>query len=151
MSIYKRTVCQSAGLPELWIHTDRCKTRHRIDLVDIRLPVVFPDKIPVLLAQGAEGIAVGMSTRVLPHNLIELLEAQIKYLNDESFEIYPDFPTSGLADVSGYENGNGKVLLRARLDTEDPKRIVIREVPFGPTTERLIASVEEAVRKNKNT
>ena len=114
-----------------------------------REPVVFPAKIPVLLAQGAEGIAVGMSTRVLPHNLIELLEAQIKYLNDESFEIYPDFPTSGLADVSGYENGNGKVLLRARLDTEDPKRIVIREVPFGTTTESLIASVEEAARKNK--
>ena len=114
-----------------------------------REPVVFPAKIPVLLAQGAEGIAVGMSTRVLPHNLIELLEAQIKYLKDEPFEIYPDFPTSGLADVSGYENGNGKVLLRARLDTEDPKRIVIREVPFGTTTESLIASIEDAVRKNK--
>ncbi len=114
-----------------------------------REPVVFPAKIPVLLAQGAEGIAVGMSTRVLPHNLIELLEAQIKYLNDEPFKIYPDFPTGGLADVSGYENGNGKVLLRARLDTEDPKRIVIREVPFGTTTESLIASIEEAVRKNK--
>ena len=114
-----------------------------------REPVVFPAKIPVLLAQGAEGIAVGMSTRVLPHNLIELLEAQIKYLKDEPFKIYPDFPTSGLADVSGYENGNGKVLLRARLDTEDPKRIVIREVPFGTTTESLIASIEDAVRKNK--
>ena len=114
-----------------------------------REPVVFPAKIPVLLAQGAEGIAVGMSTRVLPHNLIELLEAQIKYLNDEPFKIYPDFPTGGLADVSGYENGNGKVLLRASLDTEDPKRIVIREVPFGTTTESLIASIEEAVRKNK--
>ncbi|MGB0604973.1 MAG: DNA topoisomerase IV subunit A [Candidatus Latescibacterota bacterium] len=112
-------------------------------------PVVFPAKIPVLLAQGAEGIAVGMSTRVLPHNLIELLEAQIKYLNDESFEIYPDFPTGGLADVSGYDNGNGKVLLRARLDTGDPKRIIIREIPFGTTTESLIASIEDAVRKSK--
>ena len=84
-----------------------------------REPVVFPAKIPVLLAQGAEGIAVGMSTRVLPHNLIELLEAQIKYLNDEPFEILPDFPTGGFADVSDYDSGNGKVLLRARLDTDD--------------------------------
>lgn len=114
-----------------------------------REPVVFPAKIPVLLAQGAEGIAVGMSTRVLPHNLIELLEAQIKYLNDEPFEILPDFPTGGFADVSDYDSGNGKVLLRARLDTDDPKRIVVREVPFGTTTESLITSIEDAVRKNK--
>ncbi len=114
-----------------------------------REPVVFPAKIPVLLAQGAEGIAVGMSTRILPHNLIELLEAQIRYLNDEPFEIFPDFPTGGIADVSDYENGNGKVLLRARLDTEDPKRIIVREVPFGTTTESLISSIEDAVRKNK--
>ncbi len=112
-------------------------------------PVVFPAKIPVLLTQGAEGIAVGMSTRIMPHNLIELLTAQISYLNDGSFQILPDFPTGGLADVSGYDDGNGKILVRARLDIEDPKRIIIREVPFGTTTESLIASIEDAVRKNR--
>lgn len=112
-------------------------------------PVVFPAKLPVLLAQGAEGIAVGMATRVLPHNLIELLEAQIDYLQDRPFKIIPDFITGGLVDISDYEDGNGKVLVRARLDTSDPKRIVIREIPFGTTTESLIASIEDAVRKGK--
>ncbi|MGY8824034.1 MAG: DNA topoisomerase IV subunit A [Candidatus Latescibacterota bacterium] len=112
-------------------------------------PVVFPAKIPVLLAQGAEGIAVGMSTRIMPHNLIELLTAQISYLKDGTFQILPDFPTGGIADVSGYDDGNGKILVRARLDTDDPKRIIVREVPFGTTTETLIASIEDAVRKNK--
>ncbi|MEW6755753.1 MAG: DNA topoisomerase IV subunit A, partial [Candidatus Latescibacterota bacterium] len=112
-------------------------------------PVVLPAKIPVLLAQGAEGIAVGMATRILPHNLIELLEAEVAYLQDRSFQIVPDFPTGGLADVSEYQDGNGRVLVRARLDTSDAKRIVIREIPFGTTTESLIASIEEAVRKNK--
>ena len=112
-------------------------------------PMVLPAKIPVLLAQGAEGIAVGMATRILPHNLIELLEAEVAYLQDRSFDILPDFPTGGLVDVSGYEEGNGKVLVRARLDTADPKRIVIREIPFGTTTESLIASIEDAARKHK--
>ena len=112
-------------------------------------PVVFPAKIPVLLAQGAEGIAVGMATKILPHNLIELLEAQVAYLQDRSFQLRPDFPTGGLADFSAYNDGNGKVLVRARLDTADPKRIVIRDLPFGTTTEQLIASIEDAARKNK--
>ena len=112
-------------------------------------PVVFPAKIPVLLAQGAEGIAVGMATKILPHNLIELLEAQIAYLQDRPFQLRPDFPTGGLADFSAYNDGNGKVLVRARLDTADPKRIVIRDLPFGTTTEQLIASIEDAARKNK--
>jgi len=112
-------------------------------------PVVFPAKIPVLLAQGAEGIAVGMATRILPHNLIELLEAQVAYLRDRSFQIFPDFLTGGQMDVSEYEDGNGKILVRARLDTSDPKRIVIREIPYGTTTENLIASIEDAARKNK--
>ena len=112
-------------------------------------PVVFPAKIPVLLAQGAEGIAVTLATKILPHNLIELLEAQIAYLQDRPFQLHPDFPTGGLADFSAYNDGNGKVLVRARLDTADPKRIVIRELPFGTTTEQLIASIEDAARKNK--
>ena len=114
-----------------------------------REPVVFPAKIPVLLSMGAEGIAVGMSTKILPHNFIELLEAQVAYLQDKPFTLFPDFPTRGLIDVSEYGDGNGKVLVRARLDTSDPKRIVVRDIPYGITTERLIASIEDAARKNK--
>ena len=112
-------------------------------------PLVFPAKIPVLLAQGAEGIAVGMATRILPHNLVELLQAQVAYLEDKPFQLYPDFPTGGQVDVSEYDDGNGKVRVRARLDSRESKRIVIREIPFGTTTESLIASIEEAARKNK--
>ena len=112
-------------------------------------PVVFPAKFPVLLVLGAEGIAVGMSTKILPHNFGEVCEAVQHALRGEQFEIYPDFPGGGFVDVSGYEDGRGKVLVRARLDTSDPKRIVIREVPFGSTTDSLIASIESAARKNK--
>ena len=114
-----------------------------------REPVTLPAKLPVLLALGTEGIAVGMSTKILPHNLIELLEAQTAYLRGKPFVVFPDFPTGGFADASEYEDGNGKVLLRAKLDTSDPKRIVIRELPFGSTTESLIASIEAAARKGK--
>ncbi|MGA3051739.1 MAG: DNA topoisomerase IV subunit A [Chitinispirillaceae bacterium] len=112
-------------------------------------PIVLPAKIPVLLALGAEGIAVGMATRVLPHNLIELLEAEIACLQGDQLLVFPDFPTGGLADFSEYKDGNGKVLVRARLDTSDEKRVVIRDLPFGSTTESLIASVEDASRKGK--
>lgn len=112
-------------------------------------PVVLPAKIPVLLAQGAEGIAVGMATRILPHNLIELLEAEVSYMKDGEFQLFPDFPTGGLIDVSEYGDGNGRVLVRARLDISDPKRVVIRDIPYGTTTESLIATIEDAARKNK--
>ncbi len=112
-------------------------------------PVVLPAKVPVLLAQGAEGIAVGMATRILPHNFIELLQAQIAYLRRKPFIVHPDFATAGLLDVSEYNDGNGKVRIRARLDTSDPKRILIKEIPFGTTTESLIDSIEAAARKNK--
>ena len=114
-----------------------------------REPVVLPVRIPLLLAQGAEGIAPTMATKVLPHNLIELLEAQVAFMRDEPFQVLPDFPTGGLVDASGYEDGNGRVLVRARLDASDDKRIVIREIPYGCTTETLIASIEDAARKNK--
>ena len=114
-----------------------------------REPVVFPAKIPVVLIQGAEGIAVGMSTRILPHNFGEVLEAVKQALRGKKVELYPDFFTGGLVDVSDYQDGIGKVLVRARLDTSDPKRIVIRELPFGSTTESLIASIEAAAKKNK--
>jgi topoisomerase IV subunit A len=112
-------------------------------------PVALPAKVPVLLAQGAEGIAVGMATKILPHNFVELLQAQIAYLNKEEFSLQPDFPSGGMLDMSEYNDGNGKVRVRARLDTSDDKRIVVREIPFGTTTESLIASVEDAARKNK--
>ncbi len=112
-------------------------------------PIVFPAKLPVLLAQGAEGIAVGMATKILPHNLIELMRAEIKALEGKSFKVYPDFQTGGEMDVSDYDNGNGKVLVRAKMDISDNKKIVIKELPFGVTTESLVASIESAVKKNK--
>ncbi len=112
-------------------------------------PVVFPAKFPVVLALGAEGIAVGMSTKILPHNFIEVCEAVQQALRGEAYELFPDFPGGGYVDVSDYEDGQGKVLVRAKLDVSDPKRIVIRELPFGSTTESLINSVETAARKSK--
>ncbi len=114
-----------------------------------REPAVFPAKVPLVLIHGAEGIAVGMSTRVLPHNFGEVLRAMVDVLKGREVELYPDFPTGGLLDVSGYADGTGKVLVRARLDTRDPKRIVIRELPFGSTTESLIASIEQAAKRGK--
>ena len=98
---------------------------------------------------GTEGIAVGMSTRILPHNFCEVLEAQIAVLKGKKFKLYPDFPTGGQIDVSEYNDGNGKVLIRAVLDTKDPKRIVLRELPFGYTSESLITSIEDASKKGK--
>lgn len=112
-------------------------------------PVAFPAKIPVVLAIGAEGIAVGMSTKILPHNPIEILEAEKACLAGKKFQLFPDFPTAGLVDVSDYRDGNGKVLVRAKLDVSDPKRILIRELPFGSTTESLIASVETAAKAGR--
>jgi topoisomerase-4 subunit A len=112
-------------------------------------PILFPAKIPVILVMGVEGIAVGMSTKILPHNIIEVLEAEKDCLAGKKFELFPDFPTGGLVDVSDYRDGNGKVLVRAKLDTSDPKRILVSELPFGSTTESLIASVETAARAGR--
>ncbi len=91
-------------------------------------PVLFPAKIPVVLIMGAEGIAVGMSTKILPHNIIEILEAEKAVLGGKKVQIYPDFPTGGLIDVSDYKDGNGKVLVRAKLDVSDPKRITDADI-----------------------
>ena len=112
-------------------------------------PVALPAKLPVLLMLGAEGIAVGMSTRILPYNLPELLEAQIKILKNEPIEIFPDFPTGGIVDVSEYDDGRGKVKVRARVGKKDAKTVVIREIAFGTTTESVIASIENASQKGK--
>jgi topoisomerase-4 subunit A len=114
-----------------------------------REPVLFPAKIPAVLVMGAEGIAVGMSTKILPHNIIEVLEAEKACLTGKKFQLFPDFPGGGMVDVSDYRDGNGKVLVRAKLDTSDPKRIVIRELPYGSTTESLINSVESAAKAGR--
>ena len=112
-------------------------------------PTVFRAKLPVVLLIGAEGIAVGMSTKILPHNIREIIEAEKACLSGKAFTLYPDFQTGGLIDVSDYQDGRGKVLVRAKLDTSDDKRIVIRELPFGSTTESLIASIESASKSGK--
>ena len=112
-------------------------------------PVLFPSKIPAVLVLGAEGIAVGMSTKILPHNIIEVLEAEKACLGGKKFELFPDFPTGGLVDVSDYRDGNGKVLVRAKLDTSDPKRILIKELPYGSTTESLMTSIEAAAKAGR--
>lgn len=112
-------------------------------------PITLPAKIPVTLLLGADGIAVGMSTRVLPHNFNEVLKAQIAVLKGKSFKLYPDFLTGGIMDVSEYQNGNGKVKIRARIEEVDQKTLVIREIPATTTTEGLITSIEEAARRGK--
>ncbi|HIV98749.1 MAG TPA: DNA topoisomerase IV subunit A [Candidatus Ornithospirochaeta avicola] len=110
-------------------------------------PVVFPAKIPVVLIQGTQGIAVGMATTILPHNIIEVLEAQKKAIRGEEFELFPDFPGGGIMDVSEYNDGTGRVTIRAKMNAEDPKELVIEELPYGITSERLIESIQSA---NKN-
>ena len=98
---------------------------------------------------GAEGIAVGMSTKILPYNPVEVIRAEIACLQGKKFEVFPDFPTGGSVDLTDYRDGNGKVRVRATLDTSDPKKIVIREIPFSSTTESCIASIEAASRSGQ--
>ena len=112
-------------------------------------PVTLPAKIPVLLLQGADGIAVGMSTHILPHNFVEVLQAQIAILNDGEPQLLPDFQTGGLMDATQYEDGNGKVKVRAKIEVKDNKHLIIREIPFGTNSEKLIASIENAIKRNR--
>ena len=112
-------------------------------------PVVFPAKIPIVLIQGTEGIAVGMSTKILPHNALEVIDAQIACLKGESFSLYPDFPGGGIMDVSDYQDGLGSVAVRAKLDTSNPKKIVIEELPFGVDSEKMIKSIDDAAKKGR--
>jgi topoisomerase-4 subunit A len=112
-------------------------------------PVVLPAKIPLLLMQGVDGIAVGMSTHILPHNFVELLQAQIAILEGRPFKIFPDFPTGGVMDKSLYDAGKGKVKLRAKIEIRDSKTLVITEICYGTTTESLIRSIDEAAKKGK--
>lgn len=116
-----------------------------------REPINLPMKFPLLLSQGAEGIAVGLSTKILPHNFIELIKASIKILEDKSVKIYPDFQNGGLIDVSNYNEGKrgGKVRIRAKIEQVDKKTLAVRELPFGVTTANLIDSIVKANEKGK--
>jgi topoisomerase-4 subunit A len=114
-----------------------------------REPLILPSKLPLLLMLGSEGIAVGLSTRILPHNFIELLKAQVAILQEKRFKLVPDFPQGGLMDATEYDRGNGKIKLRAKIEKRDSNKLVIREIPFSTTTESVIASIEEAVRKRR--
>jgi topoisomerase-4 subunit A len=114
-------------------------------------PVTLPVKFPLLLAQGVEGIAVGLASKILPHNFNELLDASVNILRNESFELYPDFPTGGSADVSKYNDGvrGGKIRVRARISQLDKKILTITEIPFGTTTTSLIDTIVAANDKGK--
>ncbi|MFN3409784.1 MAG: DNA topoisomerase IV subunit A [Limisphaerales bacterium] len=112
-------------------------------------PVAFPSKLPLTLMLGTEGIAVGLSSKILPHNFPELLEAQIAILKKQPFKCLPDFPTGGLMDARDYQDGRGSVKVRAKIKVKDESTVVIKEIPPGTTTESLIASIEAAVEKGK--
>ena len=112
-------------------------------------PVLLPAKIPLLLMLGADGIAVGLSTAILPHNFTELLEAEINLIQKKPFTLYPDFQLGGVMDVSDYQDGLGKVKVRAVIEARDKNKLVITQLPWGETTDSLSASIEEAVKKKK--
>jgi topoisomerase-4 subunit A len=114
-------------------------------------PVNLPVKFPLLLAQGAEGIAVGLSTKILPHNFIELIDASIKHLKGQRFKLYPDFPTGGIIDISNYNDGlrGGKIRVRAKISQLDKNTLVINEIPYGTNTSSLIDTILKANEKGK--
>ncbi|MBO9566243.1 MAG: DNA gyrase/topoisomerase IV subunit A [Niastella sp.] len=114
-------------------------------------PVTLPMKFPLLLAQGAEGIAVGLATKILPHNFIELIEAAIKYLRGKKFELLPDFQTGGMIDATNYNEGKrgGKVRVRAHIEELDKKTLLIKDVPYGVTTAQLMDSIVKANDQGK--
>ena len=114
-------------------------------------PITLPVKFPLLLAQGAEGIAVGLSSKILPHNFCEICDAAIAYLHDQPFQLYPDFPTAGSIDVSKYNDGQrgGVLKARAKIEKIDQKTLVIREIPFSKTSETLQDSIVKAIEKGK--
>lgn len=114
-------------------------------------PVTFPVKFPLLLAQGVEGIAVGLSTKILPHNFVELIKGSIDILKGKKVKIYPDFPTGGMIDVTDYQQGirGGRVKVRARIEEVDKKSLAIKDIPFGTTTTGIIESIIKANDKGK--
>lgn len=116
-----------------------------------REPVTLPVKFPLLLAQGVEGIAVGLASKIFPHNFIELIDSSVAYLKGLDFELFPDFPTGGLVDVSRYNDGlrGGTIKVRAKIEKRDSKTLVITEVPYGKTTTTLIETIIKATDKGK--
>ena len=114
-------------------------------------PIHLPIKYPLLLAQGAEGIAVGLSTKILPHNFNELIDSSIKHLKGKNFKLYPDFQTRGFVDIKNYNDGNrgGRIKVRAKLEKLDKNSITIKEIPYGTTTVSLIESIIKASEKGK--
>lgn len=114
-------------------------------------PITLPVKYPLLLAQGVEGIAVGLNSKIMPHNFNEICDAAISYLKGEEFHLYPDFPTGGSIDVSRYNDGQrgGTIKVRARIEKQDNKTLVIRDIPFSKTSESLIDSITKAVERGK--
>lgn len=112
-------------------------------------PVTFPSKVPLVLLQGSSGIAPGMITEIFPHNALEVLSAQEDALKGRPFILFPDFHSGGVVDVSDYNDGNGSIICRAKIDASDPKKIVIYELPYGIDSEKMIASIEDAVKKGK--
>ena len=128
--------------PELTEFEDSYDGRHQE-------PSVFPAKIPLVVIQGVNGIAVGMATTIFSHNIGEVLEDMEKELKGENFVLYPDFLGGGFVDVTNYDDGRGSVVVRAKLDISDPKRIIITELPFGVTSERLITTIDDAAKKGR--
>ncbi len=114
-------------------------------------PVTLPVKFPLLLTQGVEGIAVGLASKIMPHNFVEVIQASIACLKGESFELYPDFPTGGAVDVSRYNDGirGGAIRVRAHIVKQDKKTLVIKDIPFGKTTQGVIDSILKANEKGK--
>src|SRR5690348_7893327 len=109
-------------------------------------PLTLPMKFPLLLAQGAEGIAVGLSTKILPHNFCELIDASVKYLKGRKFDLHPDFQTGGMADTTNYNEGKrgGKIRVRSKIEELDKKTLIIKDVPYGITTAQLMDSIVKA-------
>lgn len=128
--------------PELTVFEDSYDGRHQE-------PSAFPAKIPLVVIQGVNGIAVGMATTIFSHNIGEVLENMEKELKGEQFELYPDFLGGGFVDVTNYDDGRGSVVVRAKLDISDPKRIIITQLPFGVTSERLITTIDDAAKKGR--
>ena len=114
-------------------------------------PITLPAKFPLLLAQGAEGIAVGLSCKILPHNFCEIIDAAVSYLRGEEFHLYPDFPTGGYIDVNNYKDGErgGNVRVRTKIEKIDNKTLLVKDVPYGKTTASVIESILKAAEKGK--
>ncbi len=142
--------CRVHSLAKEFLVTNKAIT-HYVPNYDGRSeePEVYRSKLPIVLLIGAEGIAVGMSTKILPYNLKEVIDAEIKCLKGEDFEIYPDVSTGGLIDVSNYNDGNGKIITRAKFDTSDEKKIIITELPVDSNAKALLESIDSAYKAGK--